>query len=118
MKTEIRSLKIVGKNGLLRDRAPLEDPMSSVANLFDVSVVFIVALIFALISAFNMLDMFDPNSEVTYTRKSSNGEIQMVTKKGKQIEVEKVSPTDASGKGVRLGTAYKLENGQVIYVPE
>ncbi len=111
-------MKLNSKNTLLNARTPLEDPMSSVANLFDVSVVFIVALIFALISAFNMLDMFDPDSEVTYTKQSSNGEIQMVTKKGKEVKVEKVTPNDASGKGVRLGTAYKLENGQVIYVPE
>lgn len=109
---------------LLRNRPvhtsdqPLEDPMSSVANLFDVSIVFIVAMLFALVSALNMTDMLDPDAEVTYTKKSANGEIQIVSKKGKEIKVRKVTPTDASGKGERLGTAYKLENGQVIYVPE
>ncbi len=111
-------MKLIGKNNSLTGDAPLEDPLSSVANLFDVSVVLIVALLFALISSFHMLDMFDPGTEVTYTKKSASGEIQVITKKGKEITVEKVTRTDASGKGVRLGTAYRLENGQVIYVPE
>lgn len=100
------------------DELAEDDPMSGVANLFDASVVFIVALIFALFMAFNMLDMFDPNSEVTITKKGANGEMQIITKKGKDVKIEKVTPQEAEGKGVRLGTAYQLENGKVIYVPE
>lgn len=92
--------------------------MSGVANLFDLSIVLIVALLFALISAFQMMELFDPESEVTYTKRSPDGEIQVITKKGTEIKVERVTPDDAAGKGVRLGTAYQLENGQVIYVPE
>lgn len=95
-----------------------EDPMSGVANLFDASVVFIVALIFALFMAFNMLEMFDPESELTITKKGANGEMQIITKRGKDVKIEKVTPQEVEGKGVRLGTAYQLENGKVVYVPE
>ncbi len=97
---------------------PLEDPISGVANLFDVSVVFIVSMMIALFMAYNMLDMMDPKSEMTLTKKSSDGKIEIITKKGKEIKVQKVTDKRLSGEGERLGTAYKLKDGKVIYVPE
>jgi hypothetical protein len=97
---------------------PLEDPISGVANLFDVSVVFIVSMMIALFMAYNMLDMMDPKSEMTITKKSADGRIEIITKKGKEIKVRKVTDKRLSGEGERLGTAYKLKDGKVIYVPE
>jgi hypothetical protein len=97
---------------------PLEDPISGVANLFDVSVVFIVSMMIALFMAYNMLDMMDPKSEMTIMKKSADGKVEIVTKKGKEIKVQKVTDKRLSGEGQRLGTAYKLKDGKVIYVPE
>lgn len=97
---------------------PLEDPISGVANLFDVSVVFIVSMMIALFMAYNMLDMMDPKSEMTIMKKKSDGSVEIVTKKGKEIKVQKVTDKRLSGQGERLGTAYKLKDGKVIYVPE
>lgn len=97
---------------------PLEDPISGVANLFDVSVVFIVSMMIALFMAYNMLDMMDPKSEMTIMKKSADGRVEIVTKKGKEIKVQKVTDRRLSGEGERLGTAYKLKDGKVIYVPE
>lgn len=96
---------------------PLEDPISGVANLFDVSVVFIVSMMIALFMAYNMLDLMDPKSEVTITKKTAGG-IEVITKKGKEIKVRKVTDKRLSGEGERLGTAYQLKDGKVIYVPE
>ena len=42
-----------------------DDPLAGVANLFDVSVVFIVALMVTLISVYRMGDLLDPDAEVT-----------------------------------------------------
>ncbi|MCF6148875.1 MAG: DUF2149 domain-containing protein [Candidatus Kuenenia sp.] len=94
-----------------------EDPMSGVANLFDVGLVFIVGLIGALISAFSLLDFLSPETEITMVRKKENAPMEVVTKKGKQIKVEKVTDRKLQGEGTRLGTAYKLRDGRVIYVP-
>ena len=101
-----------------RYEEPLEDPISGVANLFDVSVVFIVSMMIALFMAYNMLDMMDPKSEMTIMKKKSDGSVEIVTKKGKEIKVQKVTDKRLSGQGERLGTAYKLKDGKVIYVPE
>lgn len=97
---------------------PLEDPISGVANLFDASVVFIVSMMVALFMAYNMLDMLDPKSEMTIVKKSADGKIEMVVKKGKEIKVTKVTDKHLSGEGTRLGTAYQLKDGKVVYVPE
>jgi hypothetical protein len=97
---------------------PLEDPMAGVANLFDVSVVFIVSMMIALFMAYNMVDLVNPKSEVTITKKNAHGEIEIITKIGKEIKVQKVTDKKLSGEGVRLGTAYQLKNGKVVYVPE
>lgn len=111
-------MMLLKKNSSLIDREPEEDPVSAVANLFDVSIVLIVALFFALFMAYNTLDLFKPDSEIVITKKEANGDIQIITKKGKEVKMERVTQTSEEGKGVRLGTAYQLENGKVIYVPE
>lgn len=95
-----------------------QDPISSMANLFDVSVVFIVALFFALFMAYSTLDLFNPDSELVITKTSPSGEIQIITKKGQEVKIEKITETSESGKGVKLGTAYELEDGRIIYIPE
>lgn len=110
-------MKLLNKNRTELVKAPLEDPVSGVANLFDISVVLIVAMIMALMSALNVLDLFDPATEMTMTKKNKDGEMEIITKKGKEIKVKKLTPEEASGQGERLGTAYKLDDGQVIYVP-
>ena len=94
------------------------DPMNRMVNLFDVSIVFIVALFFALFMAYSTLDLFNPDSQLVITKTLPNGEIQIITKKGKEVKIEKVTETTESGRGVKLGTAYKLEDGRVIYIPE
>lgn len=97
---------------------PLEDPIAGVANLFDASIVFIVSMMIALFMAYNMMDLLDPAAEVTMVKKNANGEMEMITRKGKEIKVSKVSDQKLSGRGERLGTAYKLPDGRVVYVPQ
>lgn len=97
---------------------PLEDPIAGVANLFDASIVFIVSMMIALFMAYNMLDLLDPTSEMTITKKGADGRIEIVTKKGKEINARKVTDKRLGGEGTRLGTAYRLKDGRMIYVPE
>ncbi len=97
---------------------PLEDPISGVANLFDASVAFIVSMMIALFMAYNMLDLVNPKSEVTITKKNAKGEMEIITKTGKEIKMQKVTDKKLSGEGIRLGTAYQLKDGRVVYVPE
>ncbi|BBO87894.1 DUF2149 domain-containing protein [Desulfosarcina ovata] len=95
-----------------------EEPLNGVANLFDVSLVFIVALLLTLMSTFQVLDFFNPDSEITVMKKVKD-QWQIITKKGKDIKVKKVTNKRVGGdEGFKLGTAYQLKNGRIVYIPE
>ena len=100
------------------DEPAEEDPLSGVANLFDVSVVFIVGLMITLFSVYNMGDLVDAKSEVTMVKTNASGQKEIIVKKGQTITAYKVTGQTGQGDGERLGTAYRLANGQIIYVPE
>ena len=97
---------------------PEEDPLSGVANLFDVSVVFIVGLMISLFSVYRLCDLLDPDAEVTLVKTNAAGESEIIIKKGTEIEAYQVTGEQMTGEGERLGTAYRLANGQIIYVPD
>lgn len=96
-----------------------EDPLAGIANLFDVSVVFIVGLMISLFSVYRMGDLVNPDTEVTMVMTNAQGEQEIISKTGTTIEAYRVTPEALSGgDGERLGIAYRLPDGQVIYVPE
>ena len=50
-----------------------EDPLAGIANLFDVSIVFIVGLMVTLFSVYRMGDLLDPTSNVTMNQDQRAG---------------------------------------------
>lgn len=94
------------------------DPMNGVVNLFDAAVVFIAALLLALLTFFDAGEIFSPDSRLTVVKKGAGGEITIIEKRGRKIQAVKMTPEEASGRGTRLGIAYRLEDGSMIYVPE
>lgn len=100
-------------------KAKQEDPLLGVANLFDVALVFIVALLLSLMASYQILDFFSETSEITIVKKNEDGQMEIITKKGKEIKVEKVTDRKIGGEeGTKLGIAYQLKDGRMIYVPE
>lgn len=96
-----------------------EDPLSGVANLFDASIVFAVGLMVALIQAFSLAQFLDPSSEMTIvTTNTQTGEMEIVEKTRTEVKVRRVTSETKAGEGVRLGVAYQLPDGAVVYVPE
>ena len=96
------------------------DPMSVVGNLFDVAMVFAVALMVALVARFNMTEMFS-KEDFTMVKNPGTEKMEIITKKGEKIDKYTPSeddPSDKSSRGKRVGTAYQLESGEIIYVPE
>lgn len=106
------------RRSLLR-RTEDSDPMSVVSNLFDVAMVFAVALMVALVSRYNMTEMFS-QEDFTMVKNPGKENMEIITKEGEQIN--RYTPSEdqdpSSNKGKRVGIAYELENGDIIYVPE
>lgn len=95
-----------------------EDPMSGVANLFDTAMVFAVALLLALVVSYNVPELLDPQASVTIVKNPGDPQMQIIIKNMDQIQVLNMTEKVAGGQGTRMGTAYRLENGLVVYVPE
>lgn len=100
------------------DEPAEEDPLAGIANLFDVSIVFIVGLMITLFSVYNMGDLMSGEGEITMVRTDADGMREIVVKKGETITAYKLSGETGSGNGERLGSAYRLASGQIIYVPD
>ena len=103
----------------LLHRSEDSDPMSVVSNLFDVAMVFAVALMVALVSRYNMTEMFS-QEDFTMVKNPGKENMEIITKEGEKIN--RYTPSEdqnQSGKrGKKVGIAYELENGEIIYVPE
>ena len=95
-----------------------DDPLTGIANLFDLSAVFIVGLIVMMFTAYHLNDLFSESSNLTIMKKAENGQMEIITKEGRKISAVRVSGETAKGRGTRLGVAYKLEDGSMVYVPE
>jgi hypothetical protein len=103
--------------GVLNDSED-EDPMSGVANLFDTAMVFAVALLLALVVSYNVPELLQPEASVTIVKNPGDPNMQIIIKDMDQIQVLNMTEKMAGGQGTKMGTAYRLENGQVVYVPE
>ena len=103
------------RRSILRRSSEDSDPMSVVSNLFDVAMVFAVALM----SRYNMTEMFS-QEDFTMVKNPGKEDMEIITKEGEKINRYTPSEdnSDSGNKGKRVGTAYELENGDIIYVPE
>lgn len=93
--------------------------MSMVGNLFDVAMVFAVALMVALVTRYDMTEMFS-TEDFTMVKNPGKEDMEIITKEGDKIN--RYTPSDdqsqQGNRGKRVGIAYQLENGEIIYVPE
>lgn len=95
-----------------------DDPLAGMANLFDVAMVFAVALLVALVLSYNMPEMLDDQSTVTLVKNPGTPDMEIIVKDQNEITVLNMTDQVSGGQGTKMGTAYRLENGQVIYVPD
>jgi hypothetical protein len=85
-----------------------EDPLGGVANLFDAAMVFAVALLVALVVSYS----------VTIVKNPGDPNMQVIIKDKETIKVMNMTEQIMGGQGSKIGTAYRLETGEVIYMPE
>lgn len=108
------------RNPILKESEGEDNPMVMLTNLFDVAMVFAVALMVALVTHFNMSEIFSKD-DFTIVKNPGAENMEIVIKDG--AEIRKYTPSDSDiqterTKGRRVGIAYQLENGEIIYIPE
>ena len=96
-----------------------QSPMVTVANVFDVALVFSVALLVALVMSYHLPELLSSSEDFTIVKNPGAEDMKIIIKEeGKPIEVLNMTDSIGGGTGEALGTAYKLADGRVIYVPE
>jgi hypothetical protein len=103
--------------GLLASTGEGDDPLAAVANLFDLGFVLAISFMVSLITALNAISLTDPEAKVTITTERKDG-LQVMVKEGNKTTIRRMTKNLGAGDGERLGVAYRLEDGTVIYVPE
>jgi hypothetical protein len=94
-----------------------DDPLAGVANLFDLAMVVGSALMIALIVRPQVADLMS-DKDMTLVKNPGQADMEIIVKKGKEITRYKGSEGKGEGRGKRVGAAYQLEDGRIIYVPE
>jgi hypothetical protein len=91
--------------------------LASVANLFDTAMVLAVALLLALVSHFHLTELLSAQ-EVTILKNPGRPDMEVIRHKRKTLEHYRMSEQTLGGEVEKLGTAYRLKTGEVVYVPE
>ena len=91
-----------------------DDPGGGLINLIDVWIAFSVALLLALFSYMKN----NPPQSPAADQAGTPAPLTEALKNPQKTPHFRPVNTPLSGQGTRLGTAYQLENGEVVYVPD
>ena len=93
------------------------DPRETLVNLFDVAMVFAVALMVAFVIRPQMTELLT-SEDVTFVKNAGKPDMEIIVKKDNKVTRYKSEKSTGTGRGERVGIAYRLESGEIIYVPE
>ncbi len=93
-----------------------DDPLAGLINLFDLWMVFSIALLLALVACLRLPPAVSEG--MAKTTGAARQQTELVSRRNQKLPHYRVSRDEMSGEGVRLGTAYRLKSGEVVYVPD
>jgi hypothetical protein len=109
---------------MVRVKAPLENDRDdgslefSLLNLVDLMLVFSLGLMIALVSYYGLRDIVFERQAVAIVKKAGQPEMEIIIKRPDRVERMRVTQESLGGEGVRIGTAYRLKSGEIVYVPD
>ncbi|MFA6699967.1 MAG: DUF2149 domain-containing protein [Thiomicrospira sp.] len=93
-----------------------DDPILSVVNIVDVFLVIIAVLLIIIMS--NPINPFNQQEDVIVIKNPGQENMEILVKEGNELKHYESSGQMGEGQGAKAGTAYRLEDGTMIYVPE
>jgi hypothetical protein len=94
-----------------------DDPMSSVANLFDVAMIFAIGLLVVALTHFGVEELIT-QSDVTIVMNPGQENMQVIIKQGDDIEKLELTKEMVSTSGRKFGTIYQTDSGGWMLVKE
>jgi len=91
-----------------------DDPVLSTINLIDVFMVVIGMLMIAIVN--NPMNPF-AQDKITVIRNEGKPNMEIITKEGQTVTKFKASGASGEGNGEKAGTAYRMKDGTMVYVP-
>jgi len=92
-----------------------DDPILSVVNIVDVFLVIIAVLLIAVME--HPLNPFTTQN-VVVIRNPGEADMEILIKQGEELKKYQSSGQIGEGEGVKAGSAYRLKDGSMVYVPE
>ncbi|MDI9609695.1 MAG: DUF2149 domain-containing protein [Archaeoglobales archaeon] len=102
----------------LIDEIEDDNPLDFVSNLFDVALIISLAFLVMLVTAYDLTELLTPNEKITIVKNPGEENMQIIVKDGEVIKVMNLTAELQGGQGEKIGTAYRLKDGTIIYVPE
>ena len=93
------------------------DPLDGLVNLFDLGIVLSVAFLLAALSSLKLDDILT-DEKVQVIRNTAQGQ-QVITRQGQKVTRIQLQPGQkVVGRGDRIGSVYRLNDGRVVYVED
>lgn len=111
----MRKLGVTPRARSRPDRAG--DPLDGLVNLFDLGIVLSVAFLLAALSSLKLDDILT-SEKVEVIRNTAKGQ-QIITRQGQKVTRIQLQPGQkVVGRGDRIGSVYRLNDGRVVYVED
>jgi len=94
-----------------------DDPMSSVANLFDVAMIFAIGLLVVALMHFGVEELIT-QTDITIVKNPGQENMQVIIKQGDDIEKLELTKEEVSTSGRKFGTIYQTEGEGWVLVKE
>ena len=92
------------------------NPLSNIANLVDAMLVLAVAMMVSLVTYLQIPALLQ-NQDYTVITNPGKPDMEIIVKEGREIRHYEATDQFGAGQGELLGTAYRLPDGRVVYVP-
>src|SRR5262249_22436282 len=91
------------------------DPLDGLVNLFDLAIVLAVAFLLAALSSLKLTSLLGQHN-VTVIKNPGTPEQTIIEKRGQHLHVLKIGNQHVVGRGTRIGSVCRLNDGRIIYV--
>ncbi|MCD4843778.1 MAG: DUF2149 domain-containing protein [Methanosarcinales archaeon] len=94
-----------------------DDPMSGVANLFDVAMIFAIGLLVVALTHFNLIELIS-DEDVTIVKNPDQENMEVIIKHEKKIEKLNLTQDVVTTSGTKFGTIYETDSGGWVLVKD
>jgi len=110
-------MKFMKRKRKIKHNYENDDPLSGVANLFDVAMIFAIGLLVVALTHFGLTEMIT-DEEVTIVKNPNKENMEVIIKHDDKIEKLNLTKEIVTTSGTKFGTIYETDGGGWLLVKE